>query len=112
MCAPWNSTETLTTMSKKKPPTPAAKPEALFDRVALFSSQRGILRKPWATPWDRPSRQIQALKGRPNRHRPYAAPSGLANTCPAIPRALPWAVIVRPVGAGLIETYLEERNDG
>jgi hypothetical protein len=45
-----------------------------------------------------------------NGSRNWFAPSGLRKMCPLIPRALPWAGIYRPVGAGLIVTYLEERD--
>jgi hypothetical protein len=76
----------------------------------LFRTNGAIHESLGRRPRCRDQSQIQALKGRPNRRRPYAAPSGLGKTCTMIPRALPWAGIDRPVGAGLIETYLEERK--
>jgi hypothetical protein len=48
----------------------------------------------------RPTKNLQALKGRPKAcARPSAAPSGLKMIFPDRPRALPWAIFVRPFGA-------------
>ena len=69
---------------------------------------------PQANPGQRPGlpnyKTRQALKGRAKSRASvavrllypggWAAPSGLDSFCGAIPRALPWAGLVRPFGAG------------
>ncbi len=48
-----------------------------------------------------PRKTIQALKGRSNRYRHWAALSGLGCFYTSTPRALPWAVVDRPDGANM-----------
>lgn len=58
------------------------------------------------------SRMMNGMFGiDPKGSRTGGDPSGLKKMCTIVPRALPWAGMDRPVGAGLMETYQEERND-
>ena len=127
-------------MSKKKPPSPAAKPRALYDGVATILEQargnvvravnRNMVHDYWLIgreivmelqggeeraaflfrangaiydslgqrPRSRNQPQTQALKGRPNRHRSYVAPTWHRKIFPTIPRALPGLAWDAPLG--------------
>ena len=69
--------------------------------------QRGTLRKPRATPWVKHDKTNKALKGRSETTSAHAHPmtkhcpalSGLGRCYGGFPRALPWAVTGRAVGA-------------
>ncbi len=85
-------------------PRPALRPRiyayAIADRAHAGIRANGA---PYASPGQRPGfsrpSQIQALKGRSNSPRDWAALLGLGCFYTPTPGALPWAGMDRPVGA-------------
>jgi hypothetical protein len=75
--------------------------------------RRGVIRQPRATPWDpRPYRLIKPCMGAISARlallsRPFRAAPRIS---PLAPRAMPWAVELRPFGAGNGRQMLRSRN--
>jgi hypothetical protein len=115
-------------MSKMRQPASSEPPAALFDRVATILEQaRGNVVRvvnteffrakgaPYESLGQRPRfagrQHDSALKGRHNYRYHWVALSGLEWIDTIIPRALPWASMDRPVGAGMIEANMEVQAD-